>query len=159
ALETGIATGPDLALAWDSIAAPRQAWWPQSWAGGPRVADDAPRVRHLVLPGARAADEAGTDAGVPRAVRLRQPRHLRRDRHVLAHRRAPDLGRRSGRIPAPVLFRRSRRVRRVDPNRQGAPGARGDAVVPPQREDGMGGARRGGRAADRMVRRGPGTRR
>lgn len=32
ALETGIATGPDLALAWDSIAAPRQAWWPQSWA-------------------------------------------------------------------------------------------------------------------------------
>lgn len=32
ALETGVATGPDFALAWDSAAAPRQAWWPGVWA-------------------------------------------------------------------------------------------------------------------------------
>src|SRR5690606_1029147 len=27
ALETGVASGPDFALAWDSAAVPRQAWW------------------------------------------------------------------------------------------------------------------------------------
>jgi beta-lactamase class D len=32
ALETGIATGPDFALAWDSTVAPREAWWPGDWA-------------------------------------------------------------------------------------------------------------------------------
>jgi len=32
ALETGVASGPDFALAWDSVAAPRQEWWPSSWA-------------------------------------------------------------------------------------------------------------------------------
>lgn len=32
ALETGVASGPDFALAWDSVAAPRQGWWPGSWA-------------------------------------------------------------------------------------------------------------------------------
>lgn len=32
ALETGIASGPDFALAWDSAAVPRQAWWPAAWA-------------------------------------------------------------------------------------------------------------------------------
>jgi beta-lactamase class D len=32
ALETGVATGPDFALAWDSTRAPRQPWWPATWA-------------------------------------------------------------------------------------------------------------------------------
>lgn len=32
ALETGVASGPDFALAWDSVAAPRQSWWPAAWA-------------------------------------------------------------------------------------------------------------------------------
>lgn len=32
ALETGVAPGPDFALSWDPKAAPRQAWWPESWA-------------------------------------------------------------------------------------------------------------------------------
>jgi beta-lactamase class D len=32
ALETGVASGPDYALSWDSVAAPRQGWWPGSWA-------------------------------------------------------------------------------------------------------------------------------
>jgi beta-lactamase class D len=32
ALETGVAGGADFALAWDSTTAPRQAWWPASWA-------------------------------------------------------------------------------------------------------------------------------
>lgn len=32
ALETGVASGPDFALAWDSVSAPRQGWWPGSWA-------------------------------------------------------------------------------------------------------------------------------
>lgn len=31
ALETGVASGPDFLLARDSVAAPRQAWWPASW--------------------------------------------------------------------------------------------------------------------------------
>jgi beta-lactamase class D len=32
ALETGVADGPDFALAWDSVRAPREGWWPESWA-------------------------------------------------------------------------------------------------------------------------------
>ena len=32
ALETGVATGPDFRLRWDSAAAPRQPWWPAEWA-------------------------------------------------------------------------------------------------------------------------------
>lgn len=32
ALETGVASGPDFPLAWDSAVAPRQAWWPAVWA-------------------------------------------------------------------------------------------------------------------------------
>jgi len=32
ALETGVASGADFFLAWDSVAAPRQEWWPSSWA-------------------------------------------------------------------------------------------------------------------------------
>lgn len=32
ALETGVASGPDFALSWDSKVAPREAWWPESWA-------------------------------------------------------------------------------------------------------------------------------
>lgn len=32
ALETGVASDPDFALPWDSVAAPRQGWWPGSWA-------------------------------------------------------------------------------------------------------------------------------
>jgi beta-lactamase class D len=32
ALETGVATGPDFGLAWDSAVAPRQPWWPAVWA-------------------------------------------------------------------------------------------------------------------------------
>jgi beta-lactamase class D len=32
ALETGVAPGPDFALSWDAKAAPREAWWPESWA-------------------------------------------------------------------------------------------------------------------------------
>ncbi len=32
ALETGVATGPDFALAWDSTVTPRQPWWPATWA-------------------------------------------------------------------------------------------------------------------------------
>jgi beta-lactamase class D len=32
ALETGVAAGPDHALAWDSVRAPRQGWWPAVWA-------------------------------------------------------------------------------------------------------------------------------
>jgi beta-lactamase class D len=31
ALETGVADGRTFALAWDSVAAPRQPWWPASW--------------------------------------------------------------------------------------------------------------------------------
>jgi beta-lactamase class D len=34
ALESGVATGPDFALAWDSVRAPRQPWWPSVWAQG-----------------------------------------------------------------------------------------------------------------------------
>jgi beta-lactamase class D len=32
ALETGVASGPDFTLAWDSVMVPRQGWWPGSWA-------------------------------------------------------------------------------------------------------------------------------
>lgn len=32
ALETGVASGPEFALAWDSTVAPREAWWPSTWA-------------------------------------------------------------------------------------------------------------------------------
>jgi beta-lactamase class D len=32
ALETGVVSGPDFALAWDSAVAPRQPWWPAVWA-------------------------------------------------------------------------------------------------------------------------------
>ena len=32
ALETGVADGAEFALAWDSVAVPRQSWWPASWA-------------------------------------------------------------------------------------------------------------------------------
>lgn len=32
ALETGVASSPDFALAWNSAAAPRQPWWPAVWA-------------------------------------------------------------------------------------------------------------------------------
>jgi beta-lactamase class D len=32
ALETDVATGPDFGLAWDSLASPRQEWWPEAWA-------------------------------------------------------------------------------------------------------------------------------
>ncbi len=32
ALETGVADGAEFGLAWDSAAAPRQSWWPASWA-------------------------------------------------------------------------------------------------------------------------------
>jgi beta-lactamase class D len=33
ALETGVASSPDFALAWDSKAVPHQPWWPAAWAG------------------------------------------------------------------------------------------------------------------------------
>ncbi len=33
ALETGVASGPDFTLAWNSTAVPRQPWWPAVWAG------------------------------------------------------------------------------------------------------------------------------
>lgn len=33
ALETGVAPAPDVVVAWDSVAEPRQAWWPAAWAG------------------------------------------------------------------------------------------------------------------------------
>lgn len=32
ALESGVADGPDFALAWDSTTAPREPWWPAAWA-------------------------------------------------------------------------------------------------------------------------------
>jgi beta-lactamase class D len=32
ALEAGVASGPEFALAWDSTTAPRQGWWPGTWA-------------------------------------------------------------------------------------------------------------------------------
>jgi beta-lactamase class D len=32
ALETGVASGPGFALSWNSKVAPREAWWPESWA-------------------------------------------------------------------------------------------------------------------------------
>lgn len=32
ALEIGVADGAEFALAWDSVAAPREPWWPASWA-------------------------------------------------------------------------------------------------------------------------------
>jgi beta-lactamase class D len=32
ALEAGVANGADFSLAWDSVVAPRQEWWPSSWA-------------------------------------------------------------------------------------------------------------------------------
>ncbi len=32
ALETGVASGPDFLLEWDSNVAPRRPWWPASWA-------------------------------------------------------------------------------------------------------------------------------
>jgi beta-lactamase class D len=31
ALETGVASGPDFTLGWDSVAVPAQPWWPSSW--------------------------------------------------------------------------------------------------------------------------------
>ncbi|HUF18784.1 MAG TPA: penicillin-binding transpeptidase domain-containing protein [Thermoanaerobaculia bacterium] len=34
ALETGVASGPEFLLEWDSEVAPRQPWWPASWAKG-----------------------------------------------------------------------------------------------------------------------------
>jgi beta-lactamase class D len=34
ALETGVASGPDFALPWDSVRVPRQPWWPAAWARG-----------------------------------------------------------------------------------------------------------------------------
>lgn len=34
ALETGVASGPDFALAWDSAAAPPAPYWPDSWKRG-----------------------------------------------------------------------------------------------------------------------------
>jgi beta-lactamase class D len=33
ALETGVSTGPDFRLDWDPAVAPREPWWPESWAG------------------------------------------------------------------------------------------------------------------------------
>lgn len=33
ALETGAAVDPDEVVAWDSVHAPRQSWWPGGWAG------------------------------------------------------------------------------------------------------------------------------
>lgn len=32
ALETGVASGAEFFLAWDSVAAPREDWWPDAWA-------------------------------------------------------------------------------------------------------------------------------
>lgn len=32
ALESGVVDGPDFQLTWDSLAVPRQAWWPEAWA-------------------------------------------------------------------------------------------------------------------------------
>lgn len=32
ALETGVATGPDFTLRWDSTIAPKQEWWPAAWS-------------------------------------------------------------------------------------------------------------------------------
>jgi beta-lactamase class D len=32
ALESGVASGPDFRLQWDSTVAPRQPWWPAEWA-------------------------------------------------------------------------------------------------------------------------------
>lgn len=32
ALETGVASGPEFALSWNSKVAPRETWWPESWA-------------------------------------------------------------------------------------------------------------------------------
>lgn len=32
ALDTGVANGADFTLAWDSMAVPRQPWWPAAWA-------------------------------------------------------------------------------------------------------------------------------
>jgi beta-lactamase class D len=33
ALETGVSSGPDFRLEWDPAVAPREPWWPASWAG------------------------------------------------------------------------------------------------------------------------------
>jgi len=43
ALETGEATGPEFRLEWDSTVAPREDWWPASWAG--------PHTLRSALPG------------------------------------------------------------------------------------------------------------
>ncbi len=37
ALDTGVADGPDFALAWDRQKAPREDWWPDSWARDHRL--------------------------------------------------------------------------------------------------------------------------
>lgn len=42
ALETGVASGPEFALAWDSVTAPRQSWWPAAWAGNHTLATALP---------------------------------------------------------------------------------------------------------------------
>ncbi|EYF08395.1 penicillin-binding transpeptidase domain-containing protein [Chondromyces apiculatus] len=31
AVETGVASGPEFAIAWDSTKAPKEAWWPEAW--------------------------------------------------------------------------------------------------------------------------------
>jgi len=42
ALETGVASGPDFALPWDSRRNPRQDWWPQAWAQDQTLATALP---------------------------------------------------------------------------------------------------------------------
>lgn len=42
ALESGVASGPDFALPWNSGRDPRQAWWPQAWAKDHTLASALP---------------------------------------------------------------------------------------------------------------------
>ena len=37
ALDTGVADGPDFALAWDPVRVPQEDWWPKSWARDHRL--------------------------------------------------------------------------------------------------------------------------
>ena len=90
ALETGVVADPDKdVFKWDGVKRSIEAWNKDHTM---RIGDRG--LRGAGLSGDRAPHRAGADAEICRSVRLRQPRHRRRHRPVLADRR---LAHRSGR--------------------------------------------------------------
>ena len=89
ALETGVVEDPDKdVFKWDGVTRSIEAWnKDHTLALGDRG------VRGAGLSGDRAAHRAGAHAEICRPVRLRQPRHRRRHRPVLADRQPADRSR------------------------------------------------------------------